>query len=127
MFITAGAIGRMLDMSDSTFTPIVQVIHTKRIVNTSGNGADERWRIVLSDGIHYLFGLVAPQLAPKIHSGEITRHCLLRLDEFIVHVTQSGQKTVVLLGYRKMGTGPGAMIGIPQSSNSGQSTHQFTS
>ncbi|KAL7554100.1 hypothetical protein ACHAWF_017496 [Thalassiosira exigua] len=118
MSTTAGAVARMLYMSDSyedpTFTPVVQVLHIKRLENKNGNGDGERWKIVLSDGDLYLYGMVAPQLVPEVHSGEIARYSLLRVDEFIVHTSQSGLKVLILLGFRKVGAGSGTMIGKPQ-------------
>lgn len=115
MSLTPKAISAMYRMAGSqdnpAFSPVLQVIHLKKIEN-KGSG-DERWKIFLSDGTHFLSGMCATQLNPLVHSGIIAQYCVLCVSEFIVNTLGSGVKICILLGCEPSGPNPGTKIGSP--------------
>jgi len=114
---------------NSSFTPTVQVIHLKKIDNKGGG--DERWKVILSDGTHFLSGMCATQLNSLVHNGTISQHCILQVNEFIVNTMGSGQKICILLGAEQVGPNPGDRIGAPtdiaKEANSGMMAPQVPS
>jgi len=114
MSLTPNAIQRMFSMSGSvdspSFLPAVQVLHLKKIEQT--NGADDRWKVVLSDGNHFLSGMCATQLNPKVNSGEIAQFAIIKVNEFLVNTMPSGQKIVILLKTEQV-QNPGIRMGNP--------------
>lgn len=116
MSLSTNSIRTMFSMGGSadnpSFTPTVQVIHLKKIDNKGGTG-DERWKVILSDGTHFLSGMCATQLNSLVHSGAISQHCIIKLSEFILNEMGSGQKICILLGAEQVGPNPGDRIGSP--------------
>jgi len=94
-----------------SFTPVLQVIHLKKIDNKSGG--EERWKVVLSDGNLFCSGMCATQLNHLVHSGTIALNCILRVSEFIVNVMGSGQRICIVLGVEQAGPNPGNRLGDP--------------
>jgi len=116
MSLTPNSVSSMFRMAGSadnpSFAPTVQVIHLKKIDN-KGGGGEERWKVILSDGTHFLQGMCATQLNSLVHTGVISQHCILRVNEFIVNTMGSGQKICILLGAEQTGPNPGDRIGSP--------------
>lgn len=54
----------------------------------SAGGANERWRLVLSDGTHFAQSMLATQQNEIITSGELQELCLITLTDYIVNVVQ---------------------------------------
>jgi len=115
--LTPNSIQAMFNMDGSaenpTFTPTVQVIHLKKIDNNAGGG-DERWKVILSDGAHYLSGVCATHLNSLVNSGIISQLCILKVNEFVISTMGSGQKICILLAAEQVGLNPGARMGSPE-------------
>mmetsp|Transcript_12965 Transcript_12965/g.20013 ORF Transcript_12965/g.20013 Transcript_12965/m.20013 type:complete len:634 (-) Transcript_12965:1237-3138(-) len=116
MSLTNGAIQQMFPMSGSddnpSFLPSVQVLHLKKIDQAKGGSTDDRWKVVLSDGTHFLSGMCATQLNPKVNSGEIAQFAIIKVHEFLVNSMPSGQKIVILLKCELV-QNPGSRLGNP--------------
>ncbi|KAK1736471.1 replication factor A protein 1 family protein [Skeletonema marinoi] len=114
MSLTDGAIQRMFTMSgssdDPSFLPSVQILHLKKIAQNGG--ADDRWKVVLSDGNRFLSGMCATQLNIKVNSGEIAQFGIINVNEFLVNTLPSGQKIVIVLRCELV-QNPGSRIGNP--------------
>mmetsp|Transcript_4588 Transcript_4588/g.6366 ORF Transcript_4588/g.6366 Transcript_4588/m.6366 type:complete len:632 (-) Transcript_4588:172-2067(-) len=114
MSLTDGAIQRMFSMSgssdDPSFLPSVQILHLKKIAQNGG--ADDRWKVVLSDGNRFLSGMCATQLNIKVNSGEIAQFGIINVNEFLVNTLPSGQKIVIVLRCELV-QNPGSRIGNP--------------
>lgn len=114
MSLTDGAIQRMFSMSgssdDPSFLPSVQILHLKKI--PQNGGADDRWKVVLSDGNRFLSGMCATQLNIKVNSGEIAQFGIINVNEFLVNTLPSGQKIVIVLRCELV-QNPGSRIGNP--------------
>ena len=65
-------------------TPVLQVLAVKKINSTSPNST-ERWRVVLSDGSHFIQSMLATQLNPMIANNEIIKGGLLRLVSYTMN------------------------------------------
>jgi replication factor A1 len=68
--------------------------------------------VVLSDGNHFLSGMCATQLNPKVNSGEIAQFAIIKVNEFLVNTMPSGQKIVILLKTEQV-QNPGIRMGNP--------------
>lgn len=116
MSLTQNAVRSMFSMTASgdnpSFSPTVQVIHLKKIDN-KGGGQEERWKVILSDGTHFLSGMCATQLNHLVHKGVIAQNSIICVNEFIVNTMGSGQKIVIILGAEQVGPNPGERIGTP--------------
>jgi len=114
MSLTDGAIQRMFSMSgssdDPSFLPSVQILHLKKIAQNGG--ADDRWKVVLSDGNRFLSGMCATQLNSKVNSGEIAQFGIVNVSEFLVNTLPSGQKIVIVLRCELV-QNPGSRLGNP--------------
>jgi len=58
--------------------PVLQVLAVKKINSTTGN-AQERWRVVLSDGSVFIQSMLATQLNPMVSNNEIVKGGLIKL------------------------------------------------
>lgn len=67
----------------------------------------------LSDGVHYLSGMVATQLNDLVNNRTISLFSILRVDGFINNTLGSGAKICILLDVTNMGPNPGEKIGNP--------------
>mmetsp|Transcript_2506 Transcript_2506/g.3924 ORF Transcript_2506/g.3924 Transcript_2506/m.3924 type:complete len:629 (+) Transcript_2506:129-2015(+) len=114
MSLTDGAIQRMFTMGgssdDPSFLPSVQILHLKKIAQNGG--ADDRWKVVLSDGNRFLSGMCATQLNSKVNSGEIAQFGIINVNEFLVNTLPSGQKIVIVLKCELV-QNPGSRLGNP--------------
>ena len=66
----------------------VMVADTKRIGNGAA-GAVERFRLIISDGVHWSQAMLATQLNDLVKNNEIQVHTVLRLNEYIVNNVQN--------------------------------------
>lgn len=51
----------------------------------SDSGGQERYRLQMSDGVHYQPCMLATQMNDKIHSGELGKWCVMEVDRYIVN------------------------------------------
>lgn len=131
MSLTNGAAKRMFAMSgsgdDSSFVPAMQVLHLKKIDQKPGG--DDRWKVVLSDGNHFISGMCATQLNAKVNSGDIAQHAIIHVNEFLVNQMPSGQKIVILLNCELVnnpGTRMGNPVDISKAGNAGAAPAQHS-
>ncbi|KAL7487194.1 hypothetical protein ACHAW6_012791 [Cyclotella cf. meneghiniana] len=115
MSLTTNAISQMYTMAGSqdnpAFTPVVQVIHIKQI---EAKGAEDRYKVIISDGNRHFASMCATQLNSLVQMGQISNNCLLRITQFIVNTMGSGQKVCIIMGCENAGPNPGERIGNPQ-------------
>eukprot|EP00984_Skeletonema_dohrnii_P012844 scaffold5242_cov107-Skeletonema_dohrnii-CCMP3373.AAC.3 len=115
MSLTVNAVQSMYFMNGSadnpSFCPTLQLLHLKKIEQTQ-HGAEHSWKVVISDGQYYIAGMLAKQLHPKVHSGEIAQFAIITVHEFKVNTLPSGEKIIILLGADKV-INPGTRLGNP--------------
>ena len=114
MSLTINAIRSMYFMSGSadnpSFCPTLQLLHLKKMEQT--HGAEHSWKVVISDGQYCIATMLANQLHPKVHSGEIAQFAIIAVNEFEVNTMSSGGKIIILLGADKV-INPGTRLGNP--------------
>lgn len=96
--------------------PIVQFLNHKRI---SSGGSAERYRIIISDGIHFnTFAMLTTQLNYMITDGELQENSIIRLDQYVCSELACGRgmkKVLVILKLTVLVKGDtvGTKIGTP--------------
>ena len=108
--LTAGAVQRVHN-GDTTSSPTMQIIDVKRIGGQGG--AQERYRLVISDGVHYQQAMLATQLNEMVSEGKVETRCVVQLKEYLCNTVQN-KKIVIILDMDVVGQ-PCAQIGNPEN------------
>lgn len=78
--------------------PVMQVLGSKKI---QGSGANERFRLLVSDGKHsHSFAMLATQLNDKLITGELSDYSVVQIDRFVTSLlkdTGKGEKRVMII------------------------------
>jgi replication factor A1 len=64
--------------------PVLQILAVKKINATTPN-SQERWRIVLSDGVFFIQSMLATQLNPLVNNNEILKGGLIKLGQYTMN------------------------------------------
>jgi replication factor A1 len=91
---------------DPTFAPIVQVIQIRPVNNTG----PPRYRLVLSDGDHFIQGMLATQLNDMVHVS-LNANSIIRISEFMNNYVQG--KNIIIVLRLDIVDNPGTKIGEP--------------
>ena len=92
--VTQGCIASIFRTGQCVDTPVVQMVDIKKIV-TSNNG--ERYRLVISDGLNYIQGMLATQITDMVNQPNgIKKHALVRLDEFVCNTINNRRIVIVI-------------------------------
>lgn len=81
------------------FQPTMQVINIRSV----DAGGQERYRVVLSDGAHYVQGMLATSLNPLVTSQQLQQNTVILVQEYMRNVIH-GRMVVVLLRVQVMDT-----------------------
>lgn len=74
----------------------MNVLNFQNHKKISSNNAQERYRVIISDGIHYnTFAMLATQLNDKIVSGELPDFTIMSLDQYISSELPNGRTNAV--------------------------------
>ena len=95
----------------STVKPFLQILDVKKIPNTNTNQAD-RYRLVISDGLHYQQAMLATQLNSLIDRSILKQYCIVHLTEFICNFV-AGRRIVIVLNMQVVDAGPGGIMNNP--------------
>mmetsp|Transcript_17342 Transcript_17342/g.26844 ORF Transcript_17342/g.26844 Transcript_17342/m.26844 type:complete len:643 (+) Transcript_17342:71-1999(+) len=101
--LTEGAIQRMnasegQQGGDPAFAPVLQLMAVKAV-----GGSSDRYRTILSDGQHYVQGMLATQINHMVHSGQIADNSIVRVDDFMNNTVQN-RTVIIVLGLTVMDT-----------------------
>ncbi|OQR94443.1 replication protein A 70 kDa DNA-binding subunit [Achlya hypogyna] len=94
------------------FEPWVQLIDLKKIPSASGKGGD-RYRLMLSDGQHFMSGMLSSQLSTAMEDGTLSVNCFVKLKDYVGNTVQ-GRKILILLGIAEVQPGY-ERVGAPES------------
>ena len=111
--ISAGRIRAMFQVTVNT-PWAVPVLEVKRLSASSTAGsapATERFRLSISDGIHFMQAMVATQLNPRVSNEEIKKDTVIQLEDCICNLIQ-GRRIVIILKVEILSQ-PGQQIGSP--------------
>ena len=81
--------------ADRNFQPVLQVLSIKNVGN-------DRFRVVLSDGSHYVQGMLATQLKHLVESGELMQNTLIKIQDFMNNSIQ-GRNIIIILRIEVVG------------------------
>lgn len=89
--LTAGICRRFLESEDAAQklegTPLLlQVLSIKKV--GAGQAPTDRFRLILSDGEHFLQSMLATQLNHTVTDGLVTKHSIINVDNFTWNVVQ---------------------------------------
>eukprot|EP00526_Cylindrotheca_closterium_P007707 CAMPEP_0113658048 /NCGR_PEP_ID=MMETSP0017_2-20120614/31461_1 /TAXON_ID=2856 /ORGANISM="Cylindrotheca closterium" /LENGTH=653 /DNA_ID=CAMNT_0000572195 /DNA_START=51 /DNA_END=2012 /DNA_ORIENTATION=+ /assembly_acc=CAM_ASM_000147 len=97
MSLTADGIRTIVSLTSSgsnkTFKPVFQLISIKAVGNKNGV---QRYRAVLSDGSHFVQGMLATQLNHMVQSNEIQNNTVISVEDFMNNSVQ-GRNVIILL------------------------------
>ncbi|EDV18754.1 uncharacterized protein TRIADDRAFT_62772, partial [Trichoplax adhaerens] len=116
MALSAGAIQAICN-GENPPTPIFQVAAVRKIQNEKLSV--ERYRIVLSDGIHaYSSVMLATQLNQRVTSGELDAKAIIKLNNYTCNIVQETRKVLVILDLTVLTCGSETdIIGQPKPYN----------
>ncbi|CAO1619237.1 unnamed protein product [Sympodiomycopsis kandeliae] len=114
--LSAGCIDRMVRTTDpSEAVPpeeaICQILSIKKIPATSTTTSD-RYRVILSDGVHFAQAMLATQLRTLIESGSVDRNSVVRVTQYAANNVQ-GRRILILLSMDALGEPHPERLGNP--------------
>ncbi|KDN50412.1 replication factor-a protein [Tilletiaria anomala UBC 951] len=96
--LSQGSVDQMVNHFDPNSKldgPICQILSIKKIP-PSNPGSAERYRVILSDGVHYCQSMLAMQMKHLVDNGTITRNCLVRVLDYASNHVQSRRILIIL-------------------------------
>lgn len=93
--LTRGSVVQMAAMTvpkDASMCPTVQLINVRPV---KAPDSTTRYRIVLSDGEHFINGMLTTQLNPLVEDGSLVDNVVVRIDEFMNN--RVADKTVIVV------------------------------
>ena len=110
--LTSNAISIMYSMTmssseDTSFTPLLQVVLIRKL-----DTDEEQYKVILSDGQHFISSMLAVPLNHMVNDGIISLHCILRITEFF-NITSSGEKNCIILNVERVEDSPTRRFGEP--------------
>jgi len=85
--LTQGAIVKMCFTLEELHS-VLQVIDLKQC-QSQQNSATERYRLILSDGLHHQQGMLATQKNELVHNGRLQEGSIVKLAQFICNDVQN--------------------------------------
>ncbi|ORX64153.1 replication factor-a protein [Basidiobolus meristosporus CBS 931.73] len=113
--LTQGAIKAIYeDNKDSpaSANPVLQIINIKKLTSQNPS-TPERFRLVISDGTHFMQAMLGTQMNELINNGAITKYTVIKLVQYICNSVQN-RRIVIVLNVEALGT-PEEKIGDPVS------------
>ncbi|CDU25683.1 probable replication factor-A protein 1 [Sporisorium scitamineum] len=99
--LSQGAIAQMIQTADpasSVQNPVCQILSIKKIQAsaTSASNVGDRYRIIVSDGVHYAQAMLASQKRSMVESGELEKNCLIRISQYASNSVQNRRILILL-------------------------------
>ena len=115
--LEVGAAMRLFN-GDDGLMPTLQIADLRALQSKDGNSTDEsnkRFRVMLSDGQHYVTAMLSSQLNPLVLDGKLEKFTVVKLTEYLCQ-TINNRKIIIALQLELVGK-PSAMdiIGQPVS------------
>ncbi|TVU18300.1 hypothetical protein EJB05_34390 [Eragrostis curvula] len=94
--LTPDAVAAISEHADGngTLKPVLQVMDVRLVTNKAN--ASERFRMVLSDGVHTLQSMLATAENQKIRDGSITKGTIIHLQEFTCSTIQHRRIIIII-------------------------------
>ncbi|OAY69163.1 replication protein A 70 kDa DNA-binding subunit A-like [Ananas comosus] len=109
--LTRGAVAAISEGGAEGMRPVLQVWDL-RLVNTA-QSTTERYRMLLSDGVHMQQAMLATQMNGIVKSGSLQKGSIVQLNEYICNVIQ-GRRIIIIINLEVL-RGESEMIGNPKT------------
>ncbi|KAL7413747.1 hypothetical protein BDY24DRAFT_414880 [Mrakia frigida] len=76
--------------------PVLQVLSVKKVPANGAAGSPDRYRLILSDGDHFMQSMLATQLNEHVDSGVIDRNSVIKITGFALNNVQQRRLLIVL-------------------------------
>lgn len=92
--LTGGICARLNDVNSldeelQASSPTVQFLSFKQVPPTAGSSATvDRYRVIVSDGEHFLQAMLATQLNHLIEEGKVGKHSIAVIEKFTCNLVQ---------------------------------------
>ncbi|KAJ3356140.1 Replication factor A protein 1 [Entophlyctis luteolus] len=98
--LSVGAIYNISTGAANVDRAVLQVISVKKMVSQNQDAAQslpsDRYRIILSDGVHAMQGMLATQLNPLIVNESVTKHAVIEITKLLCNVV-GGRRILIVL------------------------------
>ncbi|CAL1705705.1 unnamed protein product [Somion occarium] len=99
--LTAGICLRLVDSSENydevlNSKPTMQILSVKKVSSPGGLNQVDRYRIIVSDGEHFLQAMLATQLNNLVDEGHVGKYSIIRVDKFTCNLVQERRLLIVL-------------------------------
>ncbi|SJX62214.1 probable replication factor-A protein 1 [Sporisorium reilianum f. sp. reilianum] len=99
--LSQGAIAQMIQTADpasSVQNPVCQILSIKKIQATAASASNvgDRYRIIVSDGVHYAQAMLASQKRSMVESGELEKNCFIRVSQYASNSVQNRRILILL-------------------------------
>ena len=84
------------DQAAWSMQPTVQFLSIKKLQNTSTTSPD-RYRLIISDGVHFVQAMLATQLNELVENDTIKKHTVAVLEKYTSNVVQNKRSVPVSL------------------------------
>ncbi|CDO73580.1 hypothetical protein BN946_scf185014.g50 [Trametes cinnabarina] len=79
--------------------PVVQFLSFKRVPPSGGASTMDRYRVIVSDGEHFLQSMLATQLNHLVEEEQVLKHSIAVIEKFTCNLVQ-GKKLLIILAMR---------------------------
>ncbi|CAD6334907.1 unnamed protein product [Miscanthus lutarioriparius] len=97
--LTPGAVAAISEHADGgngTLQPVLQVVDVRIVPNVKGPTNHERFRMLLSDGVHTMQSMLATAENVLIHNGSIKKGSIIHLHEFTCSTIQNRRIIIII-------------------------------
>ncbi|KIP12317.1 hypothetical protein PHLGIDRAFT_124212 [Phlebiopsis gigantea 11061_1 CR5-6] len=77
--------------------PTMQILSIKKVGQTTGQNATDRYRVIVSDGEYFLQAMLATQINALIESGDLTKNSIVVVDKCTCNPVADGKKLLIIL------------------------------
>lgn len=96
MEISRGAVEHIYKTKDTGVTPVLQITELKRISPGTNPNSPPRFRLAVSDGLHFQQAMLATQLNKMVADQMLQLNCLVKLNDYICNEV-SNKRIIIIL------------------------------
>jgi replication factor A1 len=68
---------------------VLQILSLKKIGPAREGGGPDRYRLVISDGVHYTQAMLATQLSHMVEGGNLQKNTVMKVEKLTCNLVQS--------------------------------------
>ncbi|KAF8516769.1 replication factor-a protein [Gautieria morchelliformis] len=114
--LTAGACAQITQLETTAETcsmqPTVQFLSIKKLPPAPGTPNLDRYRLIISDGVHFVQAMLATQLNELVEKDILKKHAVAVVEKFTSNIVQQ-KRLIIVLGMRILGIAS-EKLGNPQ-------------